>query len=113
MKNLKTKTVAGVIMNINIEAIAKGLHQMHVDIDQEALISFGMLSAPIMEAAKTSLTESTTQKIDEELSKLDNILALVDTVAEPERFNKQVNDFVNECMKDITVCMYGLVKMVV
>jgi hypothetical protein len=109
----KNTIVAGVKMNINIEAIATALHKMHVDAGQEALISFGMLSAPIMEAAKKNLEEVTKQRIDTEISEAKNVLNLIDLVQEPEKLQREVNRFVNDCMKDITVYIYGLTKMVV
>jgi hypothetical protein len=112
MKKTLKRVVSGVEMNINIEALAKGVHEMHIESGNEMLISFGMLSAPIMNMMKENLTDKVKELINTSLNIPKNVLKLINATQSPELMKKSIDDFVNECMKEITVNVYSLVKMV-
>jgi hypothetical protein len=86
-------------IKIDTEKIGLGLLEMHKeDEHKKAVLAFGMLDAKLMDLAENNLKEGISKQFDKE---------------DAELFKIRIDDFVRDCIKDISNVIYSNATMVV
>lgn len=96
---MKTLEVLGRTVSINIEALSKGLCELHnSDPDMKAVLAFGMLDHGLCEMMETEIAKKVKAQYSPEANEL---------------FADRINGFIKECNNEIAKGVYKYAAMVV
>jgi hypothetical protein len=91
--------ISGRTVTINIEALSKGLHDLHAeDEDKKAVLAFGMLDHGLCELMETNLAQSIKKEFSPEANEL---------------FKERIETFISDVNSEIAKGVYQHAKMIV